>query len=89
MKEDKKFENVTKLKKGEKSYEKIIFGDIKKDAQILTSKTRKDGKIKFWLGFIRNGRLEKYLDIKKWMSKKEYEETIKHLAEQVGKPKII
>lgn len=89
MNKEEKFDKVVKLKKGEKPYEKVIFGNIKQNAQILTSKIRKDGKVKMWLGFVRNGRLEKYLDIKRWVNKKEYAGTIKNLASDVIKPKII
>lgn len=77
------------MKAGERTYEKVVFGNPKKDAQVLTSKIRKDGRIKFWIGFIRKGRLEKYFSVKKWMTESEYRETLKHIAGNVGKPKII
>ncbi|HSU72253.1 MAG TPA: DedA family protein, partial [Candidatus Binatia bacterium] len=76
-----------KPRKGEKPFEVLVFGDVEASAQRVYSKRReKDGKVKLFIEFLRDGEEYKCLHSKQWLKLSSYRELIATWSKKLGKP---
>jgi len=62
------------LKKGEEPYQVVTFGNPKHSARQIIAKIRKkDGKVNFLIGHVKDGSVKKFIKLKQWLSLKRYQ----------------
>ncbi|MBI4451041.1 DedA family protein [Candidatus Woesearchaeota archaeon] len=76
------------LSAGENPLHKLIFGDIKKSAQVVLAKTREDRRVKVWVEFFRRGKRRKAISLREWVPREKYNAMLRQLSRKVGKPSI-
>jgi membrane-associated protein len=62
------------LKKGEEPYQVVTLGNPKHSARQIIAKIRKkDGKVNFLIGHVKDGSVKKFIKLKQWLSLKRYQ----------------
>ncbi len=75
-----------RMRKNESPLEVLLFGDVMKIGQRVYAKQRKDGKIKLFVEFIKDGVETKCLHGKTWLRKESYVHLVKRWTAKLGKP---